>query len=74
MSQQGRVKWFNNEKGYGFIEWEGGEDVFAHYSSIDAEDRFKTLHKGDVVAFEIEDSEKGPKAVRIQCIRAAESV
>jgi CspA family cold shock protein len=74
MPQQGRVKWFNNEKGYGFIERDDGEDVFAHYSSIEADDRFKTLHKGDVVSFEIEDSEKGPKAVRIHCIRTAESV
>lgn len=70
MPMRGRVKWFNAEKGYGFIEREDGqgEDVFAHYSSIDGDNSFKTLQKGDLVEFEVEDSEKGPKAFHIQRI------
>ena len=70
MPTRGRVKWFNAEKGYGFIERVDGqgEDVFAHYSSIAGDDSFKTLQKGDLVEFEVEDSEKGPKAVQIQRI------
>ena len=68
MPMRGRVKWFNAEKGYGFIERVDGqgEDVFAHYSSIAGDDSFKTLQKGDLVEFEVEDSEKGPKAIHIQ--------
>ena len=59
------VKWFNNEKGYGFIGHENG-DIFAHYSNIEGDDRYRTLKKGDLVEFEIEDSERGPKAVNIR--------
>ena len=66
MPVRGRVKWFNNEKGYGFIEQEQGGDVFAHYSSIAGAERYKALKKGDQVEFEIQESEKGPKAVHIQ--------
>ncbi len=65
MLVRGRVKWFNNDKGYGFIEREEGSDVFAHYTSIDSDNPYKVLKKGDLVEFEIEESEKGPKAVRI---------
>lgn len=66
MPVRGRVKWFNNEKGYGFIEREGGGDVFAHYKSIIDDNAYKILKKGDLVEFEIEESEKGPKAIGIQ--------
>ncbi|MDH5174178.1 MAG: cold-shock protein, partial [Elusimicrobiota bacterium] len=60
---KGKVKWFNESKGYGFIEKEDGSgDVFVHFSSIQSEG-FKTLHEGEVVEFEIVDSDKGPKAV-----------
>jgi CspA family cold shock protein len=67
MPTRGLVKWFNNEKGYGFIEHEVG-DIFAHYSSIEGDERYHTLKKGDTVEFEIEDSERGPKAVQIKKI------
>ena len=62
---KGKVKWFNESKGYGFIEKEDGSgDVFVHFSSIQSEG-FKTLHEGEVVEFEIVDSDKGPKAVNV---------
>ena len=54
----GRVKWFNESKGYGFIEQEEGEDIFVHFSAIQG-DGFKTLAEGDEVAFEIEQGRKG---------------
>jgi len=60
----GIVKWFNNSKGYGFIEQEDGPDVFVHYSGINA-DGFKNLDEGDRVTFEIEDGPKGPSAVNV---------
>ena len=60
----GTVKWFNNSKGYGFIQQEGGDDVFVHYSSIEG-DGFKSLNEGDAVTFEIESGDKGPKAVNV---------
>jgi len=60
----GIVKWFNNSKGYGFIEQEEGPDVFVHYSGINA-DGFKNLDEGDRVTFEIEDGPKGPSAVNV---------
>ncbi len=61
MAVQGKVKWFSNVKGYGFIEQEGGQDVFVHYSSIQGEG-YKTLEEGDVVSFELAQGEKGPQA------------
>lgn len=61
MAVQGKVKWFSNVKGYGFIEQEGGQDVFVHYSSIQG-DGYKTLEEGDTVTFEIVQGEKGPQA------------
>jgi CspA family cold shock protein len=61
----GRVKWFNEKKGFGFIEVQGGgKDVFVHYSGIQA-DGFKTLMEGDEVQFEVQESQKGPKAVNV---------
>ena len=65
---RGKVKWFNDRKGYGFIAMEDGTDVFVHFSSISG-DGYKTLREGDEVEFEIVEGEKGPKAenvVRIQ--------
>ncbi len=62
---EGIVKWFNNKKGYGFIEHEEGKDIFVHYSSIDM-DGFRTLTEGDRVAFEIEQSDRGPEARNVK--------
>ncbi|MEJ6348765.1 MULTISPECIES: cold-shock protein [Holzapfeliella] len=61
----GTVKWFNADKGFGFITQENGEDVFAHFSAIQS-DGFKTLDEGQAVTFEIEQSDRGPQAVNIQ--------
>ena len=61
---RGKVKWFNEQKGFGFIEQENGSDVFVHYSSI-AGDGFKTLAEGDDVEFELTDGPKGPKAENV---------
>ena len=61
---QGRVKWFNPEKGYGFIEVEDGKDVFVHYSEIQ-EEGFKTLEEGQDVEFEIVDGNRGPQAANV---------
>ena len=61
---QGIVKWFNDRKGYGFISQEDGNDVFVHFSSIEA-DGYKTLSEGDNVDFEIEESDRGPEAKNV---------
>ena len=60
----GKVKWFNNAKGYGFIGRDGGADVFVHYSAIVAEG-YKTLQEGDAVEFEIVQGQKGPQAANV---------
>ncbi|MFQ5905682.1 MAG: cold-shock protein [bacterium] len=61
---QGRVKWFNDQKGFGFIECEGGEDVFVHHSAIQGEG-FRSLAEGDKVEFEIVDGPKGKQATNV---------
>ena len=61
---RGTVKWFNREKGYGFISREGGDDVFVHYSSIQGEG-FRNLDEGEEVEFTIESSPKGPQATNV---------
>lgn len=61
---QGKVKWFNKEKGYGFIEREGGADVFVHFSAIQ-QDGFKTLQEGELVEFEIVEGPKGFQAANV---------
>jgi CspA family cold shock protein len=60
----GRVKWFNDSKGYGFIEQDGGRDVFVHYTAIQG-DGFKSLSEGQKVEFEITDGAKGPQATQV---------
>jgi CspA family cold shock protein len=59
--ETGKVKWFNEKKGFGFIEQEDGPDLFVHYSAIESEG-FKTLNENDEVSFEVIESERGPKA------------
>lgn len=61
---QGKVKWFSNEKGYGFIETDSGEDVFVHFTGIQA-DGFKTLDEGQTVSFEIIEGNRGPQAANV---------
>ncbi|WP_338484476.1 cold-shock protein [Alkalicoccus halolimnae] len=61
---QGTVKWFNAEKGFGFIEVEGQDDVFVHFSAIQ-EEGFKTLEEGQSVSFEIEQGQRGPQAANV---------
>ena len=60
----GKIKWFNNAKGYGFIGQESGADVFVHYSAIQGEG-YKTLQEGDTVEFEITEGQKGPQAENV---------
>ena len=62
---QGTVKWFNDRKGYGFINQEEGQDVFVHFSSIDG-DGFKSLSEGDQVSFDVEESDRGPEAKNVK--------
>ncbi|TWI58957.1 cold-shock protein CspD [Halalkalibacter nanhaiisediminis] len=64
MTQTGTVKWFNAEKGFGFIEVEGGNDVFVHFSAITG-DGFKSLDEGQSVEFEIVDGDRGPQAANV---------
>ncbi|MFB9758551.1 cold-shock protein [Ectobacillus funiculus] len=62
--QQGTVKWFNAEKGYGFITVEGGEDIFVHFSAIQT-DGFKTLEEGQRVSFDITEGNRGAQAANV---------
>ena len=61
---RGKVKWFNNEKGYGFIEYNDLEDIFVHYSAI-RKDGYKTLKEGDVVDFKLIETGKGLQAIEV---------
>lgn len=61
---EGTIKWFNNKKGWGFIQKDDGSDVFVHYSAI-AGDGFKSLNEGDKVNFEVQNGDKGPAAANV---------
>ncbi|CUM34591.1 cold-shock protein [Listeria monocytogenes] len=63
--EQGTVKWFNAEKGFGFIERENGDDVFVHFSAIQG-DGFKSLDEGQAVTFDVEEDQRGPQAANVQ--------
>ncbi|PIO81656.1 cold-shock protein [Pediococcus damnosus] len=63
--EKGKVKWFNPDKGYGFINRENGDDVFVHFSAIQG-DGFKTLEEDQEVTFDVEDSDRGPQTVNVQ--------
>jgi cold shock protein len=67
MLAQGTVKWFSNDKGFGFIEREGGEDVFVHHSSITM-DGYRSLTEGQKVEFEVVQGQKGLQAANVQAI------
>ncbi|MBF0121229.1 MAG: cold-shock protein [Desulfobacterales bacterium] len=62
---QGKVKWFNERKGFGFIEADNGTDVFVHFSSIQ-QSGFKTLQEGQLVSFDFQNSQKGPSAANVK--------
>lgn len=62
---QGTVKWFNNKKGYGFINEESGRDIFVHFSSIEM-DGYKSLTEGEQVVFDVEESTRGPEAKNVR--------
>ena len=64
----GKVKWFNNEKGYGFIEYKENEDIFVHYSAIEL-DGFKTLSENQLVEFTLVETSKGYQALNVKLIK-----
>ncbi|PGM53837.1 cold-shock protein [Bacillus sp. AFS053548] len=63
--EHGKVKWFNADKGFGFIERENGDDVFVHFSAIQT-DGFKSLDEGQAVTFNVEPGQRGPQATNVQ--------
>ena len=66
---KGTVKWFSNEKGFGFISREDGDDVFVHFSAIQGEG-YKSLHEGQEVEFDVVDGDKGPQAANVRPLDA----
>lgn len=69
----GRVKWFNNEKGYGFIDFKENEDIFVHYSAIEL-DGYKTLAEGQLVEFKLIETSKGYQAINVQLVKETASI
>jgi len=65
---RGRVKWFNNEKGYGFIEYTKDEDIFVHYSAI-VQEGYKTLSEGQIVEFNLIETGKGYQALNVEVVK-----
>jgi CspA family cold shock protein len=73
MAEKGLVRWFNNKKGYGFLQKESdGKDIFVHYSAITMEG-YKTLKTNDKVTFDVVDGEKGPQAANVVAVGVAEA-
>ncbi len=70
---RGRVKWFNNEKGYGFIEYKENEDIFVHYSAI-SQDGYKTLSEGQFVEFNLVETPKGYQALDVVVIKEVTTI
>jgi CspA family cold shock protein len=68
LSMKGTVKWFNNQKGYGFISDSEGNDVFVHYSGLNM-DGFKTLEEGAEVEYDVTEGKKGPQAVNVTVVK-----
>jgi len=66
--KQGTVKWFNEEKGFGFIEVEGGKDIFVHFSAIENNGGYRTLEEGAKVQYEVQKSDRGLSAVNVKKI------
>ena len=73
VKMRGRVKWFNNEKGYGFIDYKDNEDIFVHYSAI-AQDGYKTLSEGHYVEFKLLETAKGYQALDVVVIKETTTV
>lgn len=72
MAEQGKVRWFNNKKGYGFIQRDSdGKDIFVHYSAVTMEG-YKTLKTNDTVSFDVVQGEKGPQAANVVATESAE--
>ena len=69
----GNVKWFNNDKGYGFIDYAQGEDIFVHYSAI-KQDGYKTLSEGQVVSFDLIETPKGLQAINVTALDNAKVI
>ncbi len=66
---RGKVKWFDGKKGFGFIEQDGGGDIFVHFSAIKTEKKFKALEQGMSVEFEVVEGKKGPQAINVVTVQ-----